>query len=205
MSHAEDKNPTRKTLEIYNPRRHMWAEKKPKNTKPVNRFTVWAGVDSSVVAPVNSLDPICLSRRRQRENWFIFYTWSFFLPPLLLDVIFSVMTSGLTYFDIQSSLTILSLAIWLLHIHDLKHSLYFKISLSHFLSLYVLYDLSYMFHLVYATLLEMNLCVGHSHKEILTWSIFNSNTGKYFLSHFLFLALFVSHNIHNTIYLIKSC
>lgn len=151
MSHAEDKNPTRKTLEIYNPRRHMWAEKKPKNTKPVSKFTVWAAVDSSVVAPVNSLDPICSSRRRQRENWFIFYTWSFFLPPLLLDVTSSVMTSGLTYFDIQSSLTILSLAIWLLHIHDLKHSLYFKISLSHFLSLYVLYDLSYMFHLVYAT------------------------------------------------------
>lgn len=78
MSHAEDKNPTRKTLEIYNPRRHMWAEKKPKNTKPVSKFTVWAAVDSSVVAPVNSLDPICSSRRRQRENWFIFYTWSFF-------------------------------------------------------------------------------------------------------------------------------
>lgn len=162
MSHAEDKNPTRKTLEIYNPRRHMWAEKKPKNTKPVSKFTVWAAVDSSVVAPVNSLDPICSSRRRQRENWFIFYTWSFFLPPLLLDVTSSVMTSGLTYFDIQSSLTILSLAIWLLHIHDLKHSLYFKISLSHFLSLYVLYDLSYMFHLVYATLLEMNLCRSFS-------------------------------------------
>lgn len=162
MSHAEDKNPTRKTLEIYNPRRHMWAEKKPKNTKPVSKFTVWAAVDSSVVAPVNSVDPICSSRRRQRENWFIFYTWSFFLPPLLLDVTSSVMTSGLTYFDIQSSLTILSLAIWLLHIHDLKHSLYFKISLSHFLSLYVLYDLSYMFHLVYATLLEMNLCRSFS-------------------------------------------
>lgn len=162
MSHVEDKNPTRKTLEIYNPRRHMWAEKKPKNTKPVSKFTVWAAVDSSVVAPVNSLDPICSSRRRQRENWFIFYTWSFFLPPLLLDVTSSVMTSGLTYFDIQSSLTILSLAIWLLHIHDLKHSLYFKISLSHFLSLYVLYDLSYMFHLVYATLLEMNLCRSFS-------------------------------------------
>lgn len=162
MSHAEDKNPTRKTLEIYNPRRHMWAEKKPKNTKPVSKFTVWAAVDSSVVAPVNSLDPICSSRRRQRENWFIFYTWSFFLPALLLDVTSSVMTSGLTYFDIQSSLTILSLAIWLLHIHDLKHSLYFKISLSHFLSLYVLYDLSYMFHLVYATLLEMNLCRSFS-------------------------------------------
>lgn len=141
----------------------------------------------------------CSSRRRQRENWFIFYTWSFFLPPLLLDVTSSVMTSGLTYFDIQSSLTIVSLAIWLLHIHDLKHSLYFKISLSHFLPLYVLYDLSYMFHLVYATLLEMNLCVGHSHKEILTWSIFNSNTEEYFhiFSSWLCLSQHTQHNLFN--------
>lgn len=194
-------------MEIYNLPRHKWAEKKPKNTKPVCRFTVWAAVDSSVVAPVNSLDPIYCTAHLAEDKG---KTDLYFTPGH--SCYFLVWTSHLLWWHLVSpiltsnqDLTILSLAIWLLHIHDLKHSLYFKISLSHFILFYVLHDLSYMFHLVYATLLQLNLCVGHSHKEILTWSIFNSNTEEYFLSHFLFLALFVSHNIHNTIFLIKLC